>query len=142
MIQLALEGQHGRAEAVEHGPACAPAATELGEGSTVWSCSGHSRRGQDPMLVPALQDGDKTMGVRQASSHAPPRVLPPVPSICGCPCACPVSPRAHPHHAAVGRTRALTSTNNSPSPASWPGLSFIIYFSVCPPPENASNGIN
>lgn len=52
MIQLAPEGQHRRAEATEHGPVHAPAASELGEGSTAWSRSGCSHRGQDPTLVP------------------------------------------------------------------------------------------
>lgn len=56
MIQLAPEGQHRRAKATEHGPVHAPAAAELGEGSTAWSRSGCSvrgpGRGQDPTLVP------------------------------------------------------------------------------------------
>lgn len=69
--------------------------------------------GQDSTLVSTLQDGDKTTGVRQASSDAAPRVLLPVPSIWGHPCACPASPGADPRCAAMGRTRALTSTKGS-----------------------------
>lgn len=62
MIQLALEGQHGRAEATEHGTAHAPAAAEPAKGSTERSRSGRCRRGQDPMLVPGPYAGPGPLG--------------------------------------------------------------------------------
>lgn len=94
--------------------------------------------------------------MRQASSNAPPRVLP-VPLIWGHPLSLPRVPLSSPilccsgenqgsdqHEglsAALGKARSYRPCN-SPSPASWPRLSFIIYLSVCPPPESISKGIN
>lgn len=43
--------------------------------------------------------------------------------------------------AAPGKARSQ-GPFNSPSPASWPRLSFTIYFCGCPPPEIISKGIN